>query len=127
MWILKNSQEILGNQKTQNFSQINSIKAYDFSTLNTTITQDKLQSRKLEIIDICLFNKNGKRKCSYQVIIHQKHYFVKCHSDSTHKYPGIEIKEEFLIDNIYVVVGGQVFQQSFEILKFLCVRFVSLC
>jgi hypothetical protein len=35
-------------------------------------------------------------------------------SDSTHKYSEVEKKNmlEFLIDNIYVVVGGQVFQQS---------------
>jgi hypothetical protein len=34
-------------------------------------------------------------------------------TDSTHKYSEIEIKKmlEFLIDNIYVVVGGKVFQQ----------------
>jgi hypothetical protein len=31
-----------------------------------------------------------------------------------HKYSEVEIKKvlEFIIDNIYVVVGGQVFQQS---------------
>jgi hypothetical protein len=42
-------------------------------------------------------------------ISHQKHYFVK--------YSEVEIKKmlEFLIDNIYVVVGGQVFQQSLRI------------
>jgi hypothetical protein len=45
---------------------------------------------------------------------HQKHYFVKYHSDSTHKYSAVEIEKmlKFLIDNIYVVVGVQVFQQS---------------
>ena len=93
---------------------VNSIKTYDFSTLYTTIPHDKLKSRLLDIIDSCFFNKNGKRKYSYFVISHQKHYFVKYHSDSTHKYSEVEIKKmlEFLIDNIYVVVGGQVFQQS---------------
>jgi hypothetical protein len=47
----------------------------------------------------------------------QKHYFVKHHSDSMHKYSEVEIEKmlEFLIDNIYVVVEGQVFQQSVEI------------
>ena len=61
-----------------------------------------------------MFNKNWKRKYAYLVISHQKHYFVKHHSDSMHKYSEVEIKKmlEFLIDNIYVVVGGQVFQQS---------------
>jgi hypothetical protein len=48
------------------------------------------------------------------VISYQKHYLVKYHSDSTHNYSEVEIKKmlEFLIDNIYVIVGGQVFQQS---------------
>jgi ribosomal protein L18E len=51
------------------------------------------------------------------VISHQKHYFVKYYSDSKHKYSEVEIKKmlDFLIDNDYVVVGGQVFQQSVEI------------
>jgi hypothetical protein len=72
MWILKNSKELLANLRTQNFSQINSIKTYDFSTLYTTIPHYKLKSRLLDIIDNCFFNKNGKRKYSYLVISHQK-------------------------------------------------------
>jgi hypothetical protein len=54
-----------------------------------------------------------KGNIHYLVISHQKHYFVKYHSDPTHKYSEVEIKKmlEFLIDNIYVVVGGPVFQQ----------------
>ena len=114
MWILKNSKELLVNLKSQNFSQINSIKTYDFSTLYTTIPHDKLKTRLFDIIDSCFFNKNGKRKYSYLVISHSKTYFVKHHSDSTHKYSEVEIKNmlEFLIDNIFVVFGDQVFQQS---------------
>jgi hypothetical protein len=51
---------------------------------------------------------------TYLVISYQKHYFVTYHSDSKHKYSEVEIEKmlEFLIDNTYVVVGGQVFQQS---------------
>jgi hypothetical protein len=94
--------------------KINSIKTYEFSTLYTTIPHDKLKFRRLDIINNCFVNKNGKRKYAYLVISHQNHYFVKHHSDSIHKYSEVEIKKmlEFLIDNIYVVVGGQVFQQS---------------
>jgi hypothetical protein len=53
------------------------------------------------------------------VISHKNHYFVKHHSDYTHKFSKDEIKKmlEFLIDNIFVVVGGQVFQQSVGIPK----------
>jgi hypothetical protein len=92
--ILKNFNELLVNLKTQNFSQINSIKTYDFSILYTAIPHDKSKSRLLDITGNCLFNKNGKRKYSYLVISHQKDYFVKYHSDFTHKYSEAKIKKD---------------------------------
>jgi hypothetical protein len=73
MWILKNSKELLPNLKAQNFSQINSIKMYNFST----IPHEKLKFRLVDIIDNFFSNKNGKRKYSYLVISHQKLLFVK--------------------------------------------------
>jgi hypothetical protein len=59
----------------------------------------------ISLITVSL-TKMGK-EYSYLVVSHQKHYFVKYHSDSTHKYSEVEIKKvlEFL-RNIYVVVGG---------------------
>jgi hypothetical protein len=41
-------------------------------------------------------------------------YFVRHHSDSPYKYSEADIKRKlvFLVDNIYVVFGDQVFQQS---------------
>ena len=41
-------------------------------------------------------------------------YFVRHHSDSPHKYSEVDIKDMlwFLVDNIYVFFGDQVFQQS---------------
>ena len=40
-------------------------------------------------------------------------YFVKHHSDSTKKFSETDINIlEFLIDNIYVIFGGRVFQHS---------------
>jgi hypothetical protein len=93
MWILKNFEELLENLKPQDFSQIDSIKRYDFSTLYTTTPHDKLKSRRLEIIKNCFFNKNGRKKYSYLVISNQKHYFVKYHSDSTYKYSEVEIEK----------------------------------
>jgi hypothetical protein len=109
MWILKNSEELLANLKAQNFSQISSIITNDFSTLYTTIPHDGLKSRLLDIIDNCFYNKNGKRKYSYI-----RNTTLLNITDSTDKYYKVEIKKmlEFLIDNIYAVVGGQVVQQS---------------
>jgi hypothetical protein len=48
------------------------------------------------------------------VIGKQGTYFVRHHSDSPYKYSeaGIKIMLGFLVDNIYVVFGDQVFQQS---------------
>ena len=110
------SKELLVNLKSQNLSHItcNSIKTYYFSTLYTTIPHNKLKTRLFHIIDCCFFNKNGKRKYSYIVISHSRNYFVKHHSDSTHKYFEVDIKAmlEFLIDNIFVMFGNQVFQQT---------------
>ena len=41
-------------------------------------------------------------------------YFVKIHSDSTKKFSETDIINmfEFLIDNIFVIFGGRVFQQT---------------
>jgi hypothetical protein len=43
MWILENSKELLESLKSPIFSQIYSIKTYDFTTLYTTIPHDKLK------------------------------------------------------------------------------------
>jgi hypothetical protein len=116
MWILKNPKELLAILKAQRFSQINSIK-HDFLTLYTTIPHDKLDLDILTSLTTVSLTKNVKNKYSYLVISQQKHYFVKYHSVSKHKFSKTYIKKmlEFLIDNIYVVVGGQVFQRSFGI------------
>ena len=55
MWILKNSKELLENLKSPIFSQIYSIKTYDFTTLYTTIPHDKVKARLFGIIDSCFF------------------------------------------------------------------------
>ena len=90
------------------------MKTYDFSTLYTTIPHDKLKSRLFQIHDNCFLNKNGTQKYKFLVIGKQDTYFVRNHSDCSHKYSEVDIKSMlgFLIDNIYVVFGDHVFQQS---------------
>ena len=99
---------------TEGWTEIDSIKTYDFSTLYTTIPHNKLKSRLFQIIDNCFLNKNGTRKYKFLVIGKQDTYFVRHHSDSPYKYSEADIKSMlgFLVDNIYVVFGDQVFQQS---------------
>jgi len=53
----------------------------------------------------------------YLVIGRDKSYFVKSHSKSSNKYKQDEIIQllDFLIDNIFVLFGGRMFQQTIGI------------
>ena len=113
MWILKNSKELLEHLKSPNFNNITSIKSFDFSTLYTTISHYKLKNRLASIIRNSFMFKNDNRRYKYLVLGHEESYFVKEHSDSKHKYSEDDIIKmlEFLVDNIFVVFAGKVFQQ----------------
>ena len=113
-WILKNSKELLEHLKSQTFNHVASIKALDFSTLNTTIPQQKLKDRLTSIIRNAFIFKNVNRRYTYLVLGHEETYFVKEHSDSKNKYSEDDIIKmlEFLVDNIFVVFAGKVFQQT---------------
>jgi hypothetical protein len=52
---LKNSKELQESLKSPNFSQIYSIKTYDFTALYTTIPHDKLKTRLFSIINSSFF------------------------------------------------------------------------
>ena len=114
MWILKNSKELLEYLKSKTFNHVTSIKSFDFSTLYTTIPHQKLKDRLTNIIRNAFIFKNGNRRYKYLVLGHEKTYFVKEHSDSKHKYSEDDIIKmlEFLIDNIFVIFAGKVFQQT---------------
>ena len=114
MWILKNSKELLEHLKSQTFNRVTSIKSFDFSTLYTTIPHQKLKDRLTSIIRNAFIFKNGNRRYKYLVLGHEETYFVKEHSDSKSKYSEDDIIKmlEFLVDNIFVVFAGKVFQQT---------------
>jgi hypothetical protein len=58
MWILKNSKDLLDNLKLRSFSQVSSIKTFDFSTLYTTLLHDKLKTRLKETIHKAFSHRN---------------------------------------------------------------------
>ena len=113
MWILKNSKELLEHIQSPNFNHIISIKSFDFSTLYTTIPHQKLKSRHATIIRNSFIHKNENRRYQFLVLGREGPYFVKEHSDSKNKYTEDDIINmlKFLVDNIFVVFGGKVFQQ----------------
>ena len=114
MWILKNSKELLEHLKSPTFNRVTSIKSFDFSTLYTTIPHQRLKDRLTSIIRNAFIFKNGNRRYKYLVLGHEETYFVKEHSDSKSKYSEDDIIKmlEFLVDNIFVVFAGKVFQQT---------------
>ena len=66
------------------------------------------------MVQLCYIKKNGQRRYKYLVLGRDRSYFVKHQSDSTKKLSETDIFNmlEFLIDNIFVMFGGRVFQQT---------------
>ena len=58
MWILKNSKDLLDNLKSRSFSQVSSIKTFDFSTLYTTLPHDILKTCLKETIHKAFSHRN---------------------------------------------------------------------
>ena len=123
MWILKNSQEAREHLKSPTFSHVTSIKSFDFSNLNTTIPHQKLKDILTSIIRNAFIFKNGNRRYKFLVLGHEETCFVKEHFDSKNKYSEDDIIKilEFLVDNIFVVFAGKVFQQT------LCIPMGTNC
>ena len=73
MWILKNSKDLLDNLKSRSFSQVSSIKTFDFSTLYTTLPHDKLKIRLKETIHKAFSHRNYGSK--FVVLGYNSTYF----------------------------------------------------
>ena len=101
------------NLKSPKFNLITNIKSFDFSILYTTIPHHKLKSRLATIIRNSFIHENGNRRYKYLVLGREGPHFVREHSDSKSKYTEEDIIRmlEFLVDNIFVVFVGKVFQQ----------------
>ena len=117
MWILKNSKDLLENLSSRSFQSVSSVKTYDFSTLYTTLPHSDLKSRLKDLIFHCFLKKNGTRRYKFLVFGHNSTYFVKYHTDAAKKYTEFDIVNmlNFLVDNIFVEFGGQVYQQTIGI------------
>ena len=109
IWILKNSKELLYHLKSPNFNLITNVMSFDLSTLHTTIHHQKLKSRLATIIRNSFISEIFK----YFVLGREGTYFVKEHSDSKSKYTEEDIIRmlEFIVDSIFVVFAGKVFEQ----------------
>ena len=111
MWILKNSKDLLDNLKSRSFSQVSSIKTFDFSTLYTTLPHNKLKTRLKETIHKAFSHRNYGSK--FVVLGYNSIYFSNKIQKGKTCYSEEQVISmlEFLIDNIFVYFGGTLFQQ----------------
>ena len=99
-------------------SSCNSIETFDFSTLYTTIPHSKLRNKLRELDQLCFIKKNGQRRYTHTFARKGQILFYKNnHSDSTKMFSETDIINmlEFLIDSIFVIFGGRIFQQTIGI------------
>jgi hypothetical protein len=103
MWILKNSKDLLENLKSHDFSKIDSVKRYDFSTLYITILHNKLKFWLFQIIDNCFFKQTWHQEIQISNDWETRHIF--CEAQFYSSEADIKSMLRFLVDTIYAVFG----------------------
>ena len=113
MWILKNSTNLLSSLGHLDVHRATSIQTFDFSTLYTSIPHDLLKSHMNSIINNAFKHKNGATRYTHINVCRNKSYFTSDPLNGDNKYTANDICKmiEFLVDNIYVRFGGQLFRQ----------------
>ena len=117
MWILKDSTNLLSSLSHLGVHRATSIQTFDFSTLYTSIPYDLLKSRMNSIINNAFKYKNGATRYTHIKVGRNKNYFTSDPLNGDNKYTANDICKmlEFLVDNIYVRFGGQLFRQTIGI------------
>ena len=112
VWILKNSTNLLSSLGHLGVHSATFIQTFDLSTLYTSILHDLLKSSMNNIIINAFKHKNGATRYTHIKVGRNKSYFTSDPLKSDNKYTANEICKiiEFLVDNIYVRFGGQLFQ-----------------
>ena len=115
MWILKNSASLLETLKNEDLGKVTHISTWDFSTLYITIPQKDLKDRICRLIKFA-FKKNDIK---YIIVSERYAYFSRTESEKEGciSWTCSEFCKvfEFLIDNIYVKFGDDIFQQTLGI------------
>ena len=111
MWILKNFTNLLSSVSHLRVHRATSNPTFDFSTLYTSIPHDSLKSHMNSIINNAFKYKNGATLYTQIKVGRNKSYFTSDPLNGDNKYTANDICKmiEFLVDNIYVRFGGQLF------------------
>ena len=117
MWIFKNSTNLLSSLGHLGVRKATPIQTFDFSTLYTSIPHDLLKSRMNNITNNAFKHKNGATRYTHIKVGRNKSYYTNDPLNGDNKYTDSDICKmiEFLVDNIYVKLGGQLFQQTVAI------------
>ena len=115
MWILKNSKTLLSELKDKNISKVTNVSTWDFSTLYTTIPHKQLKERICALIKFCMNTASRQ----YINIGPFKAFFSQIPYDGKN-YVSWTCKQFcrmfcFLVDNIFIKFGQEVFRQSIGI------------
>ena len=111
MWILKNSKDLLDNLQSRSFSQVSSIKTFEFSTLYTALPHGKFKTHLKETIHKVFSHWNYGSK--FVVLGYNSTYFSNKIQKGKTCYSEEQVISllEFLIDNICVSFVGTLSQQ----------------
>ncbi len=115
MWIVKNSASLLEKLKNERITKATHISTWDFSTLYTTIPQQELKDRICKLIDKAF----DRPEIHYLNISPFRTYFSDTPSEKEN-YVAWNVSQMrqafcFLIDNIYVKFGDDIFKQTLGI------------
>ena len=109
MWIRKNSTNLLSSLNHLGVHRTTSIQTFDFSTLYTFISHDLLKSHMNNMINNAFKHKMELHDTHTHIKVgRNKIYFTSDPVNGDNKYTANEIIE-FLVDNVYVRFGGQLF------------------
>ena len=113
LWILKNSTNLLSSLGHLGVHRAIFIQTFDFCTLYISIPHDLLKSRMNNMINNAFKHKNGATRYTHIKVGRNKSYFTSDPLNGDNKYTVNDIckMNEFLVDNIYVRFGGQLFRQ----------------
>ena len=113
MWILKNSTNLLSSLSHLGVHRATSIETFDFFTLYSSIPRDLLKPHMNNIINNAFKHKNGATRYIHIKVGRNKSYFTSDPLNGDNKYTANDTCKmtEFLVDNIYIRFGGQLFRQ----------------
>ena len=106
MWILKNSKDLLDHFKSRSFSEVHSLKTFDFSTLYTTLPHEKLKCRLKKLLEKAFSNSRNF------VVLGYYSTFFSLKDKICYTLEQVCSMLDFLIDNIFVTFGGEIFSTT---------------